>query len=196
MLVISGLMLRLLRFVAAVAGVAYLSTACAPDGRAEPVAGQVFDYSRPYGAETEPKTLIYNLIGRWFPTEEIVRLDNDTMTPEVWCAREPTHIQVFLSGIRIQCDRGPRLETAIARVDRHRSTGGIQLVLRPVDGSDLRTLVFERVVGTTAVIQGSPCFGLRATQYERFPRIETLRRQILGSQRCERIRSKPAPRTP
>ena len=188
-------MVRLRFFVAALVGAICASVACAPDGGMDSV-DQSFDYSRPYGAETDAKTLVYNLIGRWFPTEEIVRLDNDTMTPEAWCAREPTHVEILLSGARVQCDSGPRLETAIARVDRHHASGGIQLVLRPIDGSDLRTLVFERVVGTTAVIQGSPCFDMRATQYERFPRIETLRRQILGSQRCERLRGVLSDRTP
>lgn len=178
-------MRRLLPLTAAVVG-----AACSTDGL-EDSGTRVYDYSHPYGADTDPKTLIYNLIGRWFPTEEIVRLDNDTMTPEAWCARQPTHIQVFLDGVWVQCDKGPRLETAIARVDRHHETGGIHLVLRPIEGSDLRTLVFEKVVGTTSVIRGSPCFDMKATQYERFPRIETLRRQILGSQRCEQLRGGP-----
>ena len=166
---------------------AAIGAACAPEGPEEATA-QVYDYSRPFGADTDPKTLIYNLIGRWFPTQEIVRLDNDTMTPETWCAREPTHIHVFLDGVWVQCDTGRKLDTAIARVDRDPETGGIQLVLRPVEGSEIRTLIFEKVVGTTAVIRGSPCFDMKATQYERFPRIETLRRQILGSQRCEQVR--------
>lgn len=185
-------MSRLRPFVAAVLLVlaACLGPACSPVPKEDP-SSQIYDYSRPYGAETDPNALKYNLIGRWFPTEEIVRLDNDTMTPEIWCAREPTLIHIELDAVAVQCDSGPLLETAIARVERHRDTGGIQLVLRPIEGSDLRTLIFEKIVGTTAIIRGSPCFDMKATQYERFPRIETLRRQILGSQRCEHLRTAP-----
>ena len=136
--------------------------------------------------------MIYNLIGRWFPEDEIKRLADDSMTPDAWCAREPSHIRVHLDEVVVQCDTGPTIAAAIARVSRHES-GGIQVVLRAADDAPLKALLFEKVIGTKAEVSGSPCHEGKKTAHARFPRIEILQRQILGGQRCAQIRDRDRP---
>lgn len=155
-------------------------------------ADEVYDYTDVYGADTDSKALIYNLIGRWFPEGEIDRLDDDSMTPEAWCARDPTHIRVHLDEVVVQCDSGEPYSAAIARVARHEPSGGIELVLRAAEDAALKTLVFEEVKGTQAKVAGSPCFEGEVAEHARFPKIEVLRRQILGGQRCTQVRDRAA----
>lgn len=135
--------------------------------------------------ETDTKALIYNLIGRWFPEAEIKRLDDDSMTPVTWCAREPTHVLVELDQVTVQCDQGLAQEAAIARVER--ASGGIQLVLRAKEDAQLKSLVFTKAVGTSVEIAGSPCDDGQGHAYARFHRFETLERQILSGKRCAQI---------
>ena len=156
---------------------------------------KVYDYTKASGAEGDSKALMYNLIGRWFPTKEVERLDDDSMTPEAWCAREPSQIRVHLDEVEVQCDSGLPHAAAIARVKRHEK-GGIQLVLRASEDAPLRTLIFEQVVGTDAQITGSPCFEGKPAGHARFPKIEILGRQILGGRRCAQIRDRAAAAQP
>jgi len=155
-------------------------------GQEQAAETQVYDYTAAAFADSDSKALIYNLIGRWFPEAEIKRLDDDSMTPEAWCAREPSHIRVHLDEVVVQCDSGPTYSAAIARVTRHES-GGIQVVLRASEDAPLKSLLFEKVIGTKAEISGSPCAEGKKMVHARFPKIETLRRQILGGRRCAQI---------
>lgn len=134
----------------------------------------------------EGKGLLPNLIGRWFPEAEIERLDNDTMTPQAWCAREPTMILVNLNEVLVQCDSGPEIVAAIARVERTQE-GGVRLVMRGQDEGPFKSLLFDQVLGPKAIITGSPCNGGERANYARFPKIEVLRRQILSGKRCAQI---------
>ncbi|GEM_PF-3065451 len=158
---------------------------------AEDEAPKVFDYTNAVSADGDSKALMYNLIGRFFPTEEIKRLDDDSMTPQAWCNRDPSMIRVLLDEVEVQCNEGEQMSAAIARVTRHES-GGIQIVLRASEEAPLKSLLFEKVIGSNAQITGSPCFAGKPTAHARFPKIETLRRQILGGQRCAQIRDRPS----
>ena len=162
---------------------------CGKGGEQE--APKVFDYTQAVSADGDSKALIYNLIGRWFPKGEITRLDDDSMTPEAWCKRDPSLIRVMLDEVQVQCDTGLPHQAAIARVARDKG-GGIRIVLRAGEDAPLKTLLFEKVVGSDAMVTGSPCFEAAATAHARFPKIETLRRQILGGQRCAQIRERPS----
>ena len=178
-------------------GLAVVGAAC---GEPPPKAPQTYDYTKAQYADADSKALMYNLIGRWFPEAEIRRLDDDSMTPEAWCARNPSHIMVHLDEVDVQCDEGLPFAAAIARVERHES-GGIQVVLRAAEDAKLKSLLFEDVIGTGARITGSPCFEGAATNHARFPKIEILRRQILGGRRCAQIvdptaSTAPAPSSP
>jgi hypothetical protein len=160
-----------------------LTLACAEGGGGASDAA-VVDYAT-INVETDSKALIYNLIGRWFPEAEIKRLDDDTMTPESWCAREPTHLLVELDQVSVQCDQGLPQEAAIARVER--SGGGIHLVLRAKEDAQLKSLIFTKAVGTQVQVAGSPCDDSQPQAYARFHRFETLERQILSGKRCAQI---------
>lgn len=163
-------------------------SACGKGAQEE--APKTFDYTKAASADGDSKALIYNLIGRFFPKKEIERLDDDSMTPEAWCRRDPSVIRVMLDEVEVQCDDGSPYSAAIARVIRHES-GGIQIVLRAAEDAPLKALLFEDVIGSSARITGSPCFEGKAAEHARFPKIETLRRQILGGQRCAQIRDRP-----
>lgn len=160
-----------------------LTLACA-EGAGGASDAAVVDYTT-INVETDSKALIYNLIGRWFPEAEIKRLDDDSMTPESWCAREPSHLLVELDQVSVQCDQGLPQEAAIARVERN--AGGIQLVLRAKEDAQLKTLNFTKAVGTEVLVAGSPCDDGQPQRYARFHRYETLERQILGGKRCAQI---------
>ena len=167
-------------------------------GCSEPPAAapQTYDYTQAKYADADSKALMYNLIGRWFPEAEIRRLDDDSMTPEAWCARPPSHVMVHLDEVEVQCDEGLPYSAAIARVERHES-GGIQVVLRAAEDAKLKSLLFEDVIGTGARLSGSPCVeGGKATAHARFPKIEILRRQILSGRRCAQIVDPTAPAAP
>lgn len=168
-----------------VAGLGLVSCGKGADPEAQ---NQAYDYTAAAFADSDSKALIYNLIGRWFPESEIKRLDDDSMTPEAWCAREPSHVRVHLDEVVVQCDSGPTQSAAIARVVRHES-GGIQVVLRASDDAPLKSLLFEKVIGTKAEITGSPCGDGKKVVHARFPKIEILRRQILGGRRCAQVQS-------
>jgi hypothetical protein len=153
-----------------------------PDAGAPP---PVFDYTK-VNVGTDSKALIYNLIGRWFPKEEVERLDDDTLTPEAWCEREPARVEVHLDEVEVHCDDGlPTAKIAIARVER--GEAGVAVVMRAAEDARLRTLTFERVTGTEASIAGVPCFGGESHVFLRFPRFEILKRQILGGRRCSQV---------
>lgn len=158
---------------------------------AESKAPKIHDYTNSVSADGDSKALIYNLIGRFFSKKEIKRLDDDSMTPEAWCEREPSRIRVMLDEVDVQCDEGLPYTAAIARVRRHED-GGIQIVLRASDDAPLKALLFEKVIGNEALITGSPCSSGKALQHARFPNIETLRRQILGGRRCAQIKKRGA----
>lgn len=173
-------------------GCALLFAGC---GKPPPEAPKAYDYTKAKHADASSKALMYNLIGRWFPEAEIRRLDDDSMTPEAWCAREPSHVMVHLDEVEVRCDEGPAYSAAIARVERHEG-GGIQVVLRAAEDAKLKSLVFEDVIGTGARISGSPCTKDKAANHARFPKIEILRRQILGGRRCAQIVDPTAAATP
>lgn len=168
-------------------GLALFAAGC---GKGKDEGPKVFDYTQAASADGDSKALIYNLIGRWFPKTEITRLDDDSMTPEAWCKRNPSMVKVMLDEVAVQCDDGQPYQAAIARVSRHEG-GGIQIVLRAGEDAKLKSLLFEKVIGSDAVITGSPCFEGKSAEHARFPKIETLRRQILGGQRCQQIRERP-----
>lgn len=178
-----------LRLVLPILAAAAAASGCGK-GKAED-ANKVYDYTKAASADGDSKALIYNLIGRWFPKAEIERLDDDSMTPAAWCGRDPSMIRVMLDEVIVQCDDGEPHQAAIARVTRHEG-GGIQITLRAAEDAPLRSLLFEDVIGKDAKITGSPCFDKKTTPHARFPKIETLRRQILGGQRCAQIRERPS----
>jgi hypothetical protein len=161
-----------------------LASACGKS-EDEAAAKKVFDYAA-VNVGADSKALVYNLIGRWFPEEEIQRLDDDTLTPEAWCQREPAMVMVLLDEVTVQCEVGAPTTAAIARVERAEG-GGISLVLRAAESSPLKVLTFRQVLGTKAEITGVPCFQGQAHAYARFPRIEILQRQILQGKRCAQI---------
>ncbi len=136
------------------------------------------------------RALLHNLVGRWFPETEIVRLNDDTLTPEEWCARSPVRILVLLDEVEVQCAKGPPVSATIARVKGDKDAS-VSLTMRAKEGSDFRHLKFENILGTKALISGGPCSGKEPVPHARFPQIESLRRQILGRQTCAQIGAKP-----
>jgi hypothetical protein len=175
----------------AVWGVAALALAGCPAGSSESMDARVYDYAKaPVG---DKKALIYNLVGRWYPENEIVRLDNERMTPEEWCAREPARIEVFLDDVEVYCESGDRYASPIARVDRTEK-GGILLLMRAAEGAKLSELRFEEVIShegvpnqPTSTVEGTPCAEGPA-RYARFPKIEMLERQILDGRHCAQVK--------
>lgn len=165
------------------AAVLGLSSGCTP-GASEATDAAIYDYTA-VNTGPDTKALIYNLIGRWYPVEEIARLDDDSMTPEAFCAREPSMLTVLLDDVEIQCDQGASVSVAIARVERS-AEGGIHLAMRAKE-EELKHITFKKVLGSTAVIAGSPCYGGKDHDYARFPKYEVLQRQILGGRRCAQI---------
>jgi hypothetical protein len=166
-------------------------TGC-PGGSAGSADAAVYDYTK-VNTGSDKKALIYNLIGRWFPEAEIHRLDDDTMTPEQWCAREPARIEIFLDDVEVYCQDGSRHAGPIARVDR--TDEGITIVMRASDEAKLKTLTFAEVVSRSedknrpkARVLGSPCSQSTLPEaYARFPKIERLEREILNGRNCAMI---------
>src|SRR5262249_14857524 len=132
----------------------------------------------------DEKTLLYNLIGRWYPDQEIKRLSDRTLTPEQWCEREPTMIFVYPDSLQVRCDKGAEMGAMIAGAERDKS-GKITLQMRAKEGSPLRQLVFDPH-GPRATVSGNPCFD-KPTEYARFPEYEILSREILGGRRCPQL---------
>ena len=150
-------------------------------------APKVFDYSNPYGADTDPKALINNLVGRWYPLEELERLSDDSVTAEQWCSRDPFMVKVSLDEVMVRCAADSSYDYAIGRVGRHEASGGIEIALRAPEDSPLRQLAFERVKGSEATISGIPCYKNAPHEYRRFPRFDSLRREVLDGRRCSQL---------
>ncbi|MBK8012534.1 MAG: hypothetical protein IPK13_14375 [Deltaproteobacteria bacterium] len=137
------------------------------------------------------RAYVNNLVGRWFTEAEIQRLDDDSLTPEEWCSREPSYVLVLLDSVTVRCDNQEVYSAGISRVSGGEG-GKIRIILRAKDDSKLRQLVFRDVLGTRALISGSPCFD-REMAYARFPRIEILRRQILDGSSCAQVQRLSGP---
>lgn len=171
--------------------IALLLAGC-PASSSESTDAKVYDYTKANVSDT--KALIYNLIGRWYPLREIERLDDDTMTPEQWCAKEPEHIFVHLSEVEVRCTDGTGYNSPIARIDRSEQ-GGIMLVMRAPEDAKFKSLTFKDVITKEddeirpkATILGSPCLAEpKAETFARFPKIEILERQILNGRHCSQI---------
>lgn len=172
--------------------IALLLSGC-PASSSESTDAKVYDYTKANVSDT--KALIYNLIGRWYPLREIERLDDDTMTPEQWCAKEPEHILVNLNDVEVECLDGSHHSSPIARIDRS-DEGGIVLVMRAPEDAKFKSLTFQDVITREeeeirpkATVSGSPCVGEpKAEQFGRFPKIEILERQILNGRHCSQIK--------
>lgn len=176
-----GRIVPLALFAAALAG----STGCPKEADVEMILdASVPDYTQ-LPPNTDQKGLINNLIGRWYPETEILRLDDDTMVPEAWCARPPTKVQVKTDELIVQCDSGDAHIAPIARVEKSKS-GGINLILRAREDAIMRQIHFIEVMGSTAKIEGTPCSD-KPIAYARFPKFETLQRQIIGGKRCAQV---------
>ena len=168
-----------------------LLCAC-PGGASSSADAAVYDYTK-VNTGSDKKALIYNLIGRWYPEAEIHRLDNDSMTPEQWCAREPARIEIFLDDVQVYCEDGTQHASPIARVDR--GDTGITIVMRASEDAKLKSLTFTEVISRAeeknrpkAKVLGSPCSQSTLPEaYARFPKIETLERQILNGRHCAMI---------
>jgi hypothetical protein len=143
---------------------------------------------RPYtiNPTVDDKSKLYSLIGRWYPTDEVKRLSDVTLTPEEWCKREPTVLTVMPDQVESQCEKG-EYSAGIAVVKTSTQPGEIALVLRSPKDSPFRQIRFAEVRGPKAIITGNPCFGGAATPHQRFPEYEILTRQILGGRRCSQL---------
>src|SRR5688572_1186902 len=158
----------------ALASILALLSGC-PGGSSGPQDASVYDYTK-VNTGSDQKALIYNLIGRWFPEAEIQRLDDDTMTPEQWCAREPARIEIALDDVEIYCVDGTRYASPIARVER--AEGGIMLVMRASEEAKLKSLTFSEIISRSedknhpkAKVLGTPCTdSMLPEAYARFPR--------------------------
>jgi hypothetical protein len=163
-----------------------------PGGSSGSMDASVYDYTK-VNTGSDKKALIYNLIGRWYPEAEIMRLDNDSMTPEQWCAREPARIEIYLDDVEVYCMDGSRHASPIARVDR--TDEGVVIVMRASEEAKLRSLTFTEVISRSedknrpkAKVLGSPCSQSTLPEaYARFPKIEVLERQILDGRNCAMI---------
>ena len=138
------------------------------------------------------KARLYNLVGRWYPEEEIERLRDPTLTPEMWCAREPVRVFVHQDRVEVYCANQAPKRASIARVQTSSKAGDLTLLLRAAKESPLRQLRFE-TNGPSAVVSGSPCFGGKPTMHRRFPEFEILTRQILAGRRCSQVVEGEAP---
>jgi hypothetical protein len=141
------------------------------------------------GGQVDEKSKLYNLIGRWYPTTEVTRLKDETLTPQEWCQQEPMRLTVMPDSVEVRCEKGQTYSAAIARVKTSTRPGEITLLLRVSKESPLRQVRFEEVRGPNASIAGLPCWGGRSQAHQRFPDYEILTRQILGGQRCSQIMS-------
>src|SRR5438128_11152969 len=89
------------------------SAGCSSGGKSDLPDAEVTSFYVDTAADD--KALLYNLIGRWYPADEIKRLSDRTLTPEQWCAREPMVIFVYPEMIQVQCASGPEQAAMIAR---------------------------------------------------------------------------------
>jgi hypothetical protein len=148
------------------------------------------------GAQVDDKSKLYNLIGRWYPTSEVARLKDDTLTPNEWCARQPTRLTVMPDSVEMVCEKGDKHSAAIARVKTSTKAGEILLLLRVGKDAPMRQIRFEEVRGPNATIVGLPCWSGRAEPHQRFPEYEILTRQILQGRRCSQLESAEAAPSP
>jgi hypothetical protein len=132
----------------------------------------------------DDKALIYNLVGRWYPQDEITRLSDRTLTPEQWCEREPTVLFVYPEKVEVRCAKGTLHAAMIAQAKRDKD-GKITLTMRAKEDSPLKQISIQ-AKGPRATIEGSPCFEA-ATEHARFPEYEILSREILGGRRCAQV---------
>ena len=91
----------------------------------------------------DDKSKLYNLIGRWYPTAEVTRLKDETLTPEEWCAREPMKLTVMPDSVEVRCDKGQVFTAAIARARTSTVPGELTLLLRVSKDSPLKQVRFE-----------------------------------------------------
>jgi hypothetical protein len=132
----------------------------------------------------DEKAMLYNLVGRWYPQEEITRLSDRSLTAKEWCEHEPALIFVMPDKVEVRCHKGPLMSAAISETKQEK--GGITAItLRSTQDAKLKQLRIH-ATGPKATISGSPCFE-DAVEYARFPEFEILTREILGGQRCAQL---------
>jgi hypothetical protein len=129
------------------------------------------------------KALLYNLVGRWFPVDEVERLRGSSMTAADWCQRPPTMVSVDQESVIVQCSEGDARKSAIGSVKREAGPS-VSLFLRNSDTRGDTVLRFRQVTGQTALLEGVDCQPDRPILYRRFPEFEILERQILGGRQC------------
>lgn len=166
-----------------------------PQAETEPTAPPQADAPFVTTAQVDDKAKLYNLIGRWYPSQEVARLKDDTLTPEEWCKRPPVRVNVLADSIEVQCSLTEVHTAPLARV-RTSTAGDVILSLRVSKESTLRQLRFEQVQGPRARLVGSPCPGFEAGPYERFPEYEIITRQILSGRRCTQFETLEVPPAP
>lgn len=158
----------------------------------KPQEHRLYDFTRE--VQGGPKAMIYNLVGRWYPIEEVKRLEKLGITPADWCKRPISKLELTMDEVALQCDQGGVQRAVVAQVGPG-SMGGVQLKLRASTDSKLNQVLFKTVVGgangTEATIEGLPCYGGKLHVYVRFPRYEILRRQVLGGRSCEQVLDAP-----
>lgn len=148
-------------------------------------------------AQVDDKSQLYNLIGRWYPSTEVARLKDDTLTPAEWCARPPMKLMVLPDSIEVHCGPNEVHTAPLARVRTTTAAGEVILSLRVGKDAIMRQIRFDALDGPRARITGSPCSGGAPTAYERFPEYEVLTRQILNGRRCSQIDvPEPTPAAP
>lgn len=161
---------------------AIVSTGCTAGVLSPQDAGAPASFFIETGADQ--KALLYNLVGRWYPEDEIKRFSDRTLTAAQWCEREPSTIFLAPEKVEVRCTKGSVDEATIAKVSRE-SDGTITIRLRTKEDSNMRELrVLAR--GPKATITGSPCAS-GPVEYGRFPEYEILSREILGNRRCAQL---------
>lgn len=148
-----------------------------------PDAGEVTTFFVDTAADD--KALLYNLVGRWYPEEEIKRLSDRTLTAEQWCEREPSIVFVVPDMVTVRCGKDTEYTGMIASARREKD-GTIQIVMRAKEDSPLKSVTFH-ARGAKATISGSPCFEGKPVEYARFPEYEILSREILAGRRCPQV---------
>lgn len=138
-------------------------------------------------AQVDDKSRLYNLIGRWYPSSEVQRLRDDSITPDEWCKSPPVKLVVLADSVEVHCSATDVHTAPLARVRTTTNTGELILTLRVGKDAPLRQLRFENIQGPRARITGSPCPQLESAPYERFPEYEVLTRQILNGRRCSQF---------
>lgn len=131
----------------------------------------------------DEKQILYNLIGRWYPQDEIKRLSDRSLTAREWCATEPAMIFIVPEKVEIHCSNGQVTSAAIASTKREKD-GVVSIGLRSTEEKLKNLRILAR--GPAATITGNPCFE-GAVEYARFPEYEIIARDMLGGQRCAQL---------